>query len=174
MRRITLWIFSTVAALVLLFSYRTSTNSAQAPVAVAAATVPTTEPAPAPTAPSSPGRRSSAPSSSAPSSSAPSSSARSSSAPAAQTYTGSVARTRWGDVQVAITVSGGKITDVAVPIYPANNGRDQEINAYALPTLRQETLAAQSAHIDTVSGATVTSDGYLQSLQAALDAAHLS
>ncbi len=171
MRRITVWMFATVAGLVLLFSYRTSTNSAQTPVAVAAATVPTTEPAPTPAAPSS-----SAPSSSTRRSSTRSSSGPSSSAPAAvaQTYTGSVAPTRWGDVQVAITVSGGKITDVAVPIYPANNGRDEEINAYALPTLRQETLAAQSAHIDTVSGATVTSDGYLQSLQAALDAAHLS
>ena len=77
-------------------------------------------------------------------------------------------------MQVTITVAGGKITDVAVPTYPNGNGRDQEINAYALPVLRQETLAAQGADIDTVSGATVTSDGYLESLQAALDAAHLS
>ena len=77
-------------------------------------------------------------------------------------------------MQVTITVTGGKITDVAVPVYPTGNGKDQEINAYALPVLRQETLASQSANIDTVSGATVTSDGYLQSLQAALDAAHLS
>jgi uncharacterized protein with FMN-binding domain len=76
-------------------------------------------------------------------------------------------------VQVSITVNGGKITDVAVPVYPTGNGRDQEINAYALPALRQETLAAQNAAIDTVSGATVTSDGYLQSLQSALDAAGL-
>ena len=61
-----------------------------------------------------------------------------------------------------------------VPVYPTGNGRDQEINAYALPILTQETLQAQSANIDSVSGATVTSDGYLQSLQAALDAAHLA
>jgi uncharacterized protein with FMN-binding domain len=71
-------------------------------------------------------------------------------------------------------VSSGKITNVSVPTYPSGNGRDQEINAYALPILRQKTLSAQSAHINTVSGATVTSDGYLQSLQAALDAAHMS
>jgi uncharacterized protein with FMN-binding domain len=77
-------------------------------------------------------------------------------------------------VQVTITVAGGKITSVAVPQYPNGNGRDTEINAYALPILKQETLSAQSANIDTVSGATVTSDGYLQSLQAALDAAHLT
>jgi uncharacterized protein with FMN-binding domain len=73
---------------------------------------------------------------------------------------------------VAVTVSGGKITDVAVPTYPTGNPRDEEINAYALPVLRQAVLNAQSANIDTVSGATVTSDGYKQSLQAALDAAH--
>ncbi|BCY09485.1 hypothetical protein L3i22_045730 [Actinoplanes sp. L3-i22] len=85
-----------------------------------------------------------------------------------------MAATRWGDVQVTITVANGKITDVAVPVYPSENGRDQEINAYALPVLRQETLTAQSAGIDTVSGATVTSNGYLESLQSALDAAHLS
>ncbi len=163
MRRITLWIFSTIAALVLLFSYRTSTNSTPAPPAVAAAPVPTTEPTPTPSSTSSSNGTA-----------APRPSASTSTATAPRTYNGSVASTRWGDVQVTITVSGGKITDVAVPIYPANNGRDQEINAYALPTLRQETLAAQNANIDTVSGATVTSDGYLQSLQAALDAAHLS
>jgi uncharacterized protein with FMN-binding domain len=85
-----------------------------------------------------------------------------------------VASTRWGDVQVTITVTNGKITDVQVPVYPAENGRDREINSYALPVLRQEVLSAQSATIDTVSGATVTSDGYIESLQAALDAAHLS
>jgi uncharacterized protein with FMN-binding domain len=76
-------------------------------------------------------------------------------------------------VQVVITVSGGKITAVNVPTYPTANRRDQQINAYALPILQRETMAAQSADIDTVSGATVTSQGYIQSLQAALDAAHL-
>jgi uncharacterized protein with FMN-binding domain len=59
-------------------------------------------------------------------------------------------------------------------VYPNGNGRDREINARALPVLTQETIAAQSAAIDTVSGATVTSNGYKESLQAALDAAHLS
>jgi len=141
MRRITLWLFSTVAAVVLLFSYRTSTNSATAAAPVAATTGTT----------SSGGGASSG----------------------GTTYSGSVAQTRWGPIQVSLTVSEGKITDVAVPTYPNGNGRDQEINAYALPVLRQETLAAQSADIDSVSGATVTSDGYKQSLQAALDAAHL-
>ena len=63
---------------------------------------------------------------------------------------------------------------MAVPLYPNGNGRDDQINALALPALRQETLSAQSAIIDGVSGATVTSDGYKESLQAALDIAHLT
>ena len=156
MRRISLWLFSTVAAMVLLFSYRTSTNSASPAGAAPAAS---NEPATTPTTSAGP---------------SPTTSSGTSAAGAAKTYTGAVASTRWGDVQVAITVANGKITDVAVPVYPSENGRDQEINAYALPLLRQETLTAQNASIDTVSGATVTSDGYLQSLQSALDAAHLS
>jgi len=57
--------------------------------------------------------------------------------------------------------------------YPQSGGRDQEINSYAVPTLEKETVAAQAAKVDTVSGATYTSAGYQTSLQAALDAAHL-
>ena len=68
-----------------------------------------------------------------------------------------------------MAVSGGKITSVQVVQQPEGNRRDEEINASAVPTLVQETLDAQSAKIDMVSGATVTSDGYLQSLQSALD-----
>ena len=157
MRRITLWLLSTVAAVVLLFSYRTSTNSAGA--AATAAVAPQAGPTSATTSTTAP-------------SSSPS--AGKSGASGTKTYTGASAPTRWGDVQVTITVSNGKITDVAVPVYPNGNGRDEEINAYALPVLRQETLSAQNANINTVSGATVTSDGYLQSLQSALDAAHLA
>ena len=89
------------------------------------------------------------------------------------TFLGESADTQWGPVQVQITVQNGKITAVSVPVYPDNNGRDQEINATALPTLVQETLSAQSAKIDMVSGATVTSGGYLTSLQSALDKAGL-
>ncbi|WP_030440567.1 FMN-binding protein [Actinoplanes subtropicus] len=172
MRRITLWLFSTIAALVLLFSYRTSTNSAvgTAVAATAPATQPTTTgatPTPSASSSSAATKSSSSPKSTAPAS--PTATKTSST----KTYPGSTASTRWGDVQVTITVTNGKITDVQVPVYPNGNGRDQEINAYALPILTQETLQAQGANIDTVSGATVTSDGYLQSLQAALDAAHL-
>jgi uncharacterized protein with FMN-binding domain len=57
--------------------------------------------------------------------------------------------------------------------YPSSNGKDQQINARALPVLVQETLDAQSADIDMVSGATYTSDGYTESLQSALDQAGL-
>ena len=74
-------------------------------------------------------------------------------------------------MQVSITVSNGTITKVAVPQYPDGNGRDAEINANALPELVRETIDAQSAKIDMVSGATVTSDGYLSSLQSAIDQA---
>jgi uncharacterized protein with FMN-binding domain len=88
-----------------------------------------------------------------------------------KTYTGDVAQTRWGPVQVKITVTDSKITAVDVPQYPSGNPKDQEINSYALPALVQSTISAQSAQIDMVSGATVTSDGYLQSLQSALDQA---
>ena len=95
------------------------------------------------------------------------------SAAESKTVTGSVAQTEWGPVQVQITVSGSEITDVQVLQYPNENGKDQQINAYALPVLTDETLQAQSANIDMVSGATVTSNGYVSSLQAALDEAGL-
>ena len=57
--------------------------------------------------------------------------------------------------------------------YPQNNNRDAMINNYALPILDQEVVQQQSASIDTISAATVTTDGYLQSLQSAIDQAHL-
>jgi uncharacterized protein with FMN-binding domain len=87
--------------------------------------------------------------------------------------TGSVAQTRWGPVQVRVTVASGKVTDVSVVQYPNDNPRDEEINSYALPILAQETVDAQSANIDMVSGATYTSQGYVESLQSALDQAGL-
>lgn len=91
----------------------------------------------------------------------------------AVSYTGGVVDTRWGPVQVRITVQGGKITASEAVQYPQENSRDIVINNYALPILNQEVVQQQSASIDTVSGATVTSDGYLQSLQSAIDQAHL-
>ncbi|MEU6196041.1 FMN-binding protein [Streptomyces sp. NPDC047061] len=90
-----------------------------------------------------------------------------------KTVTGDTVQTRWGPVQVKVTIKNGKITDVTAVQYPSDNPRDQQINDYALPQLRSEALAAQSASIDTVSGATYTSQGYQQSLQSALDSAGL-
>ncbi|MDX3311752.1 FMN-binding protein [Streptomyces sp. NPDC054884] len=87
-----------------------------------------------------------------------------------RTLTGDSVQTRWGPVQVRITLKDGKLTDVTAVSYPQENPRDQQINSYAVPQLTREALTAQSADIDTVSGATYTSDGYRRSLQSALDA----
>jgi uncharacterized protein with FMN-binding domain len=143
-RRIVTAIAATISAVVLLFSYHTSTNSGSTQAATSI--------------------RSSA-------SSSGSGAAQASTG--ATTYTGDEVQTEWGIVQVQITVENGKVTAAETTKVPDGNHRDQEINAYAVPVLNQEVLDAQSAGIDTVSGATVTSDGYIQSLQSALDAAHL-
>ena len=92
---------------------------------------------------------------------------------AAIVVNGASADTPFGPVQVQITVKGGRIVAATAINYPQSGGRDQEINSYAIPVLQRETVAAQSVKIDTVSGATYTSQGYLASLQSALDAAHL-
>jgi ribosomal protein L15 len=91
---------------------------------------------------------------------------------ATRTAVGDVSETRWGPVQIKVTETGGKITDVQAVQYPQGNEHDLEINSQALPMLRSEALKAQSARIDMVSGATVTSEGYLTSLQSALDKLH--
>ncbi|MEU5894238.1 FMN-binding protein [Streptomyces sp. NPDC047461] len=88
------------------------------------------------------------------------------------TYTGDPIDTPYGTVQVAATLTNGKLTAVRVLQAPDQNGRDQQIASYALPRLTQEALGAQSSHIDAVSGASYTSQGYIQSLQSALDQAH--
>ncbi|MDX6200366.1 MAG: hypothetical protein QOJ79_3517 [Actinomycetota bacterium] len=85
---------------------------------------------------------------------------------------GAPADTQYGPVQVQISIRGHRIIHADAIDYPQGSRRDQEINSYAIPQLDQETVNAQSANIDTVSGATYTSDGYRQSLQSALDAAH--
>ncbi|TDO48344.1 FMN-binding protein [Kribbella sp. VKM Ac-2571] len=80
--------------------------------------------------------------------------------------------TQYGPVQVEITVRGGRITKARALQHPSGDGTTDQINSYAVPQLNHEALAAQSANIDTVSGATFTSGGYRESLQSALDAAH--
>jgi uncharacterized protein with FMN-binding domain len=140
-RRVILAVISTIAGLVLLLGVKTV--SATSTVAKPAAIVP-----------SAPGS---------------SSSAGGSSATGTKTATGDSADTRWGPVQVKITVVDGKITAAEAVDYPQNNPRDVEINSWAIPQLQQETLSANSANIDMLSGATYTSQGYAQSLQSALD-----
>jgi uncharacterized protein with FMN-binding domain len=94
-------------------------------------------------------------------------------AKAAGTYPGAVVQTRFGAVQVQITVQSGKITDVTALQLTDAERKSVQISNRAAPLLRTEVLAAQSADVQTISGATVTSDAYLSSLQAALDAANL-
>lgn len=88
-----------------------------------------------------------------------------------RTLIGDTIDTEQGPVQVQVTMTGTAITDVAVLQYPNGGGRDQEINSFALPQLVQQALAVQSADIDMVSGATYTSEGFIQSLQSALNQA---
>jgi uncharacterized protein with FMN-binding domain len=160
-----MWIVATIVVLVLLFSYRTSLSGAGSrPGAVATAPgivsgpsdagVPTGQAAPAgqtvPATPSPSGSPSNR----------------------ETVVNGTVAKTVWGPVQVQATISGGRITDVIALQVPNGTSMDQEINSYAVPRLRQEVLQAQSARIDAVTGATITSGGYQQSLQAALDNVH--
>lgn len=95
------------------------------------------------------------------------------SAKAVGTYAGSVVQTRFGSVQVQISVQAGKITDVTALQLTDAERKSVQISNRAAPLLRDEVLQAQSADVQTISGATVTSDAYLNSLQAALDAANL-
>jgi uncharacterized protein with FMN-binding domain len=179
MKKIVMWLMSTLTVLVLLFGYHTSTSStAAAAGGNTSASTPysgsTTVSGSGTTGTTGTPSASGSTSSSSSSSAAGSSSAASpSSAAKSGTVTGTVAQTRWGPVQVQLTVANGSVTNVSVVQYPDGNGRDQEINARALPILIQETLKAQSAKIDMVSGATYTSDGYVTSLQSALDQAGL-
>ncbi|CAN7571463.1 FMN-binding protein [Arthrobacter sp. LjRoot14] len=94
-------------------------------------------------------------------------------AKAGGTYAGSVVQTRFGAVQVQITVKSGAITDVVALQLTDDDRKSIQISNRAAPLLKAEVLAAQSADVQTIGGATVTSDAYLSSLQAAIDAANL-
>jgi uncharacterized protein with FMN-binding domain len=89
------------------------------------------------------------------------------------TFTGNTVNTQFGPVQVKITVQAGKLTDVTPLQLTTDGGRSVQISNYAAPILRSEVLAAQSANVSSVGGATYTSQGYLSSLQSALDKAGL-
>jgi uncharacterized protein with FMN-binding domain len=157
-RRVILAVASTVTGLVLLLGFKTQSavHASVTPAAIAPGSATgstTTTPSAAPST----------------GSSSTGSSSGSTGSTASKTVTGSSVDTRWGPVQVRITVVNGKITSAQAVDYPQNNPRDQEINAVAIPQLQQETISAGSASIDMVSGATYTSQGYIQSLQSALD-----
>jgi uncharacterized protein with FMN-binding domain len=87
------------------------------------------------------------------------------------TYTGSVTNAYYGNVQVQATIKNGKITDVEFLQYPSDNPNSQYINSQATPYLKQEAIQAQSAQVDLISGATLTSQAFTQSLSSALSQA---
>ena len=156
MRRIVIAIGSTLTGLVLLFSWPTSLNRAvassipAAPGSTGSGTISGTTgtaTAPAPVAGATTAKDG--------------------------TFTGSAARTPYGPVQVQIVVAGGKVTSANAVAYPTGSGLDRQINGYALPILNSEAVSASSASIQMVSGASFTSQGYIGSLQSAIDQAGL-
>jgi uncharacterized protein with FMN-binding domain len=158
MRRVILAIVATAAALVILLSFKTrpmSTGSAPASATVS----------PAPGGDTS----TSGASVGTPSAAGTGTASTAAGGGPGKTVTGAAWPTIYGPVQVRITVAGGRITAATAVEYPSGTPRDEQINAYAIPQLNQEAVAAGSAHIDTVSGATYTSGGYIGSLQSALD-----
>lgn len=147
MKKILYAVLATVSGLVLLFSYRTSVDAVMPADSgpVSGATVRT------------PG--------------ASSSGSSAGNGFTDGTYTGTTSQTRYGPVRVQVTISQGRISDVQALDCPDSNGRDRQINGVAIPRLVSETLQSQSSQIQMVSGATYTSDGYLSSLQSAIDQA---
>jgi uncharacterized protein with FMN-binding domain len=87
------------------------------------------------------------------------------------TYTGLTANAFYGQVQVQVTIANGKITSVTFLNYPQDRRTSARINSYAVPQLQSEAVQAQSANVDIVSGATLTSEAFMQSLQSALNSA---
>ena len=146
MKRALLAVVATVASLVLLLSFKTHSTSAVTTPPAAVATTGT---------------------------SSTSSATSSATSTTSKTYTGTAADTRYGPVQVRITVASGKLTSVQAINYPTNNPRDAQINAYAIPALNDEAKSAGNAGINMISGATYTSEGYITSLQSALTQAGL-
>lgn len=171
MKRVLFSVVGTVAGLVALLSFKShgqAFTAAGLPVASLGGASHTGAAAPTTAAPPDPSSRASTPGthrSSTPS--APQSSA----AAAVRTVVGPAEQTPYGVVQVKVSLSGHHITDVGFVQLTAYDGTSQQINQAAAPQLLQETLSAQSAQIDGVSGASYTSAGYEQSLQGALDQA---
>jgi uncharacterized protein with FMN-binding domain len=83
-------------------------------------------------------------------------------------YVGDVADAYFGQVQIKAVINGGKITDTQFLDYPHDRRTSQFINSQAMPYLQQEAIQAQNAQVDIISGATLTSEAFIQSLQSAL------
>jgi uncharacterized protein with FMN-binding domain len=164
MRRAVIVLGSTAAGLAALLSFKTHSVAAADPAPSAPAPSATTPQA----APSSTG---SAAKASATPKAGTTTQASTATQVATRTVTGTVASTQYGPMQVQVTLAGTKITKVTVLQRTDDGSESDQIDATAIPTLTSETLAAQSAHIDAVSGASYTSSGYIQSLQSALDKA---
>ncbi|MDD5693601.1 MAG: FMN-binding protein [Patescibacteria group bacterium] len=86
-------------------------------------------------------------------------------------YTGDSIDAYYGNVQVKATIQGGKVTDIQFLDYPKDRRTSQNINSQATPILKQEAIQVQNSNVDIVSGATLTSQAFTQSLQSALDQA---
>jgi uncharacterized protein with FMN-binding domain len=168
MTRILLAIVGTVAGLVMLLSFKTHVTATGPLHALPSAALPGAATSSAPTSGTSSSSAAPPDPSATSSAATPSSTAA---AAAARTIPGQAIQTRYGVVQVQVVVSGKQIQNVSFLQLTADDPHSQEINDQAGPILLQETLTAQSSHIDTISGATYTSEGYLQSLQSALDQA---
>jgi uncharacterized protein with FMN-binding domain len=164
LRRVILAICATAAALALLLSFKTHTQSGigSSPAAALGTPAPGTGGTAATTAPSASAAK-------AKSGTSKSTSAASTGSSTTKTVTGAAWPTIYGPVQVQVTVKDGKVTAVTATEYPEETPRDYQINSYAIPQLNSEAVAAGSANIDSVSGATYTSQGYVGSLQNALD-----
>ena len=170
MRTILAALMGTVSGLVLLFSYHTSTTGQAATVAA----TDTEESQSSTTTPNADAGSSDSGSSASSESTAEESQDSepgSTTDSASGTFTGDAVQTRFGDVQVEITVENGVITSSNAIQYPNRDRHDQQINSYAVPVLNAAAVAVQSADIDSVSGATFTSLAYAESLQSAIDQA---
>ena len=169
MRRIVTWALSTITTLVLLMSYHTSTSSTASTIQASGATAGTGSKGTAPGAAGSGGSAGTGKGTTG-GASGSGSAANSATGP---TVAGAAVPTRFGNVQVQITVVDKKITAATVLQIPNRDRKDVQINNRAVPILNAEAVQAQSADIDMVSGATVTSVAYIQSLQSAIDKANL-
>ena len=159
MRRAVPVLVGTAAGLALLLSFHTSPATPTRTAHAAPATSPPAA-APPPPSPTSPDT-----------SQQPTTTTTTTTASARREVDGSTVSTRYGDVQVRVTVANGRIVDVKSLQLPEDRPRSARISDFAGPELRDEALQAQSANIDVVSGATYTSDAYARSLQSALDQA---